>query len=100
QHEKSRAVLSTPERPVRSKVFAIFLTMLSKRLWRMASRTPSTLRELAWSGALMLLIVKTPSRWRLGVDTNGEAAISRPLDGGTGIHYDCGEVCFNQQRPE
>ena len=38
-HEKSRAMLSTAERPVRSSVFSISRTMESSRLAITASRT-------------------------------------------------------------
>ena len=49
QQEKSRAMFSTPERPVRSRVFAIFEATLSKRLESTASRTPSKLRSVPFA---------------------------------------------------
>ena len=39
--EKSCALLSTPERAVRNRVFCILRAMLSMRLERIAMRTPS-----------------------------------------------------------
>ncbi len=43
QHERSRALLIRPERAVRNSVFAILRAIVSSRLERTASRTPSAM---------------------------------------------------------
>src|SRR5271166_6834376 len=93
--EKSRAMLSTPERPVLSKVLAILRAMPCKRLLRRAMRTPSAAR-LDCS-----LMVRLPFRscfvscaWR-----DGKTAGGAPNRRRARIDDDGGHGRFDDRRP-
>ena len=49
-------MFSTPERPVRSSVLAIFEATLSKRLESTASRTPSKVRSAPLAVSLLATV--------------------------------------------
>ena len=93
QQEKSRALLSTPERPVRRSVLAILAQMASIRLLMIAICTPSSVPS-ALRVSVFLAIARLPGSRRYQETARGPA-----LGLGPGVDHNGGEGRFDDRGP-